>query len=1089
MFHPARTPVHAVRSILRLPGLPSALAALLLLAFCCACGGNSQPQFAGPTISSFTAAKNVITSGDTTTLTVVYSAGQATIDQGVGPVVSGVPATIQPGATTAYTVTVTVNVDSQMVTVTSAPLTVKVVAAPEAPELVYPDSVEANHKGYVAKVKEPLPGLTYHWSNPNKSGATLDAGVDTPQLTFSTLYGLLELQCTATNEVGDSVSTEPPDEFPLGGPTVNEFTGTPNANATGESLIITDGTTVTLRYNISGGTGKIEQSGQPSPIETFKQGTGEVPVVPPTGATTTYTLTVTSVDDPTAFSTGTVTVSSVPLPHINKFTTVPSPLIIGPGKPATFLAEFDDDFEETALVSANTPGFTFPILNGVPKQSAALGETTQFELTVSNQASLTESDSLWVLVGSLGTFSGAFSGEGSADGTGLSGRFVQPWGEVVDPNGVLFVADTASHTIRRQQNGILATWAGTAGLPGLVDGLKTDARFTFPAGLAMDNVENLYVADSGNNALRRIDSAGNVTTYTGVPGNPWTSGGSAPGTPGVLFNQPSGVAYSPDVNSVFVANTGDGSVVQIDLATGAARPLPGVQLTAPTGMAYVNGFLWVADPGSNRIFQISILGQGILIQALGTGAAGNDDSPAPVTFNQPQGLAASGLASLMVADTGNSTLRRIDLNTLAVSTPFGTPGQPGTADGIGNAARFDHPRGVAFSSPVPGGSDLYVADTGNATLRKVAGAGGGGNAVATLSGRPPTRGSTDSPGVPLMRQPRQAALDAQGDDLYVADSGNHTIRQVAPDGTTLTWAGTAGQAGSANGAAIGAALFNTPSGVAVDAAGDVYVADTLNHTIRKITPESVNQVRTVSTLAGVAGQSGSSDSSGSGPTGALFNQPLGLSIDDSDGNVYVADSANHIIRQVEPDGTTTTWAGTPGTAGSADGPATGFGSALFNRPSAVAVGPGGVVYVADTFNHTLRIIQTDAAGVRRVDTLAGQAGMGDSVDNPVGQNARLDFPAALALDMDGNVFVANTGSSTVSVVTPEGSVSTFLGIKALSGVPDDLGTNPAPLPTRICPPYGVAVDPVSGHDFINFIYVVLDDAVLKVPLVPPEPSP
>jgi DNA-binding beta-propeller fold protein YncE len=443
----------------------------------------------------------------------------------------------------------------------------------------------------------------------------------------------------------------------------------------------------------------------------------------------------------------------------------------------------------------------------------------------------------------------------------------------------------------------------------------------------------------------------------------------------------------------------------------------------------------------------------------------------------------------MVADTGNSTLRRIDLNTLAVSTPFGTPGKPGTADGIGNAARFDHPRGVAFSSPVPGGSDLYVADTGNATLRKVAGAGGGGNAVATLSGRPPTRGSTDSPGVPLMRQPRQAALDAQGDDLYVADSGNHTIRQVAPDGTTLTWAGTAGQAGSANGAAIGAALFNTPSGVAVDAAGDVYVADTLNHTIRKITPESVNQVRTVSTLAGVAGQSGSSDSSGSGPTGALFNQPLGLSIDDSDGNVYVADSANHIIRQVEPDGTTTTWAGTPGTAGSADGPATGFGSALFNRPSAVAVGPGGVVYVADTFNHTLRIIQTDAAGVRRVDTLAGQAGMGDSVDNPVGQNARLDFPAALALDMDGNVFVANTGSSTVSVVTPEGSVSTFLGIKALSGVPDDLGTNPAPLPTRICPPYGVAVDPVSGHDFINFIYVVLDDAVLKVPLVPPEPSP
>ena len=238
------------------------------------------------------------------------------------------------------------------------------------------------------------------------------------------------------------------------------------------------------------------------------------------------------------------------------------------------------------------------------------------------------------------------------------------------------------------------------------------------------------------------------------------------------------------------------------------------------------------------------------------------------------------------------------------------------------------------------------------------------------------------------------AVDSAG-NVYVADSSNYTIRKVTPGGVVTTLAGLARSSGSADGTGS-AARFNYPYGVAVDSAGNVYVADTLNHTIRKVTPGGV-----VTTLAGLARSSGSADGTGSA---ARFYFPSSVAVD-SAGNVYVADMANNTIRKVTPAGVVTTLAGWAGSGGSADGTGS---AARFYNPYGVAVDSAGNVYVADTKNYTIR--KVTPGGV--VTTLAGQAGYGGSADG-TGSDARFYCPWGVAVDSAGNVYVADTNNHTI----------------------------------------------------------------------------
>ncbi len=322
-----------------------------------------------------------------------------------------------------------------------------------------------------------------------------------------------------------------------------------------------------------------------------------------------------------------------------------------------------------------------------------------------------------------------------------------------------------------------------------------------------------------------------------------------------------------------------------------------------------------------------------------------------------------------------------------ITTLAGLPGSSGSVDGGGSSARFNSPTGVAIDAA----GNVYVAESVNNTLRKITALGD----VTTLAGTAGAAGSTDGTNsAARFRTPSAVAVDGAG-NLYVADYGNHTIRKVTADGTVTTLAGTAGVPGSADGTGA-AARFSSPGGVAADSAGNVYVADTANCTIRMITPLGV-----VTTLAGTAGSFGGADGSGAA---ARFFLPFGIAVDTS-GNVYVADTSNSTLRKIAPGGAVTTLAGVIGQAGNADG--TGA-AALFRSPRAVAVGPTGNLYVADFANDVIRLVT--AGGT--VSTLAGTSGVKGSTDAD-GPSARFRGPAGISVDIAGNIYVADSGNHTI----------------------------------------------------------------------------
>ena len=460
-------------------------------------------------------------------------------------------------------------------------------------------------------------------------------------------------------------------------------------------------------------------------------------------------------------------------------------------------------------------------------------------------------------------------------------------------------------------------------------------------------------------------------------------------------------------------NGASGSI-QLNLAT--APPVPLVINTSPQPQVDI--------PGANVSFSSAATGSPpVHYQWRKNGANISGATSATLTLS---GVTTNDVASYLVVATNeigstNSGIATLVLtNGATINTLAGSPGF-GSTDGPGTSARFHYPDDVATDAA----GNVYVADGQNNTIRKVTPAG----VVSTLAGLAGSAGYADGTGANArFWNPAGIVVDA-ATNVYVSDAGNNLLRRITPNGTVTTVAGKAGGGAYADGTG-GAAQFNGPSGLGVDGAGNVFMADAFNNLIRRITPAGV-----VSTVAGIPGVIGSADGPG---TNATFYYPEGVDVDASN-NLYVADTFNNEIRKITPAGVVSTYAGSSRSLGSKDGAAT---NALFYEPQGLEADAAGNVYVADTLNHTLRRITP--AGV--VSTLAGLAGVAGSIDGTNG-SARFNGPTGVAVDSAGDIFVADAMNNTIRKVTANGTATTLAGISG-SGTND----GPAPPPGSTTPP-------------------------------------
>ena len=653
----------------------------------------------------------------------------------------------------------------------------------------------------------------------------------------------------------------------------------------------------------------------------------------------------------------------------------------------------------------------------------------------------------------LKLLAGQPGGPGNEDGVGTAARFNNPSGIATDGAGNLFVADSANHLIRQIAiaTGVVTTLAGSpVSAAGSADGTRADARFTYPRGVASDGAGNLFVADTFNHTIRKIVIAtAAVTTLAGLPG----TSGSADGTGSAAnFNAPRGVVCDGNGN-LFVADADNGAIRKVVIATRVVTTLAGspgedgnvdgigtaARFFQPRAVTSDGaGNLFVADYANSTIRKI-VISTGAVTTLAGTPGSGSADGiGAGARFSFPEGLAWDGAGNLFVADTNSNTIRKVVISSGAVTTLAGAPGDPSTIDGAGPGARFAYPSGVVSG----GAGNLFVSD--GSTVRKVVVATG---EVTTLAGLPGVSGSTDGTGsAARFAGPQGIASDGSG-SLFVADTYNHTIRQVeVATEVVTTLAGFPERHGSANGTGS-AANFYGPEGVASDGAGRLFVADTLNHTIRQIDIAT----GTVTSLAGSAGSYGSTDGTGST---ARFLNPTRIAYDGT-GNLFVTEAYNCTIRRVVvATGAVTTFAGVARISGSTDGTGT---DARFMGPMGVASDGAGNLFVVDAGAHTVRKI---VIATRDVTTIAGSPENSGYVDG-TGSNARFYSPVDVVSDGVGNLFVSDQYNQTVrKVVIATGTVTTVVGTL------NHVNVIPGPLPAKLARPSGLAVGP-TGDLFIT----------------------
>jgi uncharacterized protein (TIGR03437 family) len=597
-----------------------------------------------------------------------------------------------------------------------------------------------------------------------------------------------------------------------------------------------------------------------------------------------------------------------------------------------------------------------------------------------------------------GTARAGLTGDG---GPAISAQLMTPNGMVVDAAGNIYVTEPAANIIRKiSVSGTISTFAGTgvAGYNG-DGGPAAAAWFNRPFGLALDAAGNLYVADMGNNVIRRIAADGTVATVAG--------------------NSVQGYA-------------GDGG------------PATSANLNGPEGVAVdATGTLYIADTFNHRIRAVSPSGTMTTFAANGYPGFSGDGGPAVgATLFLPTDVAVDQQGSVYIADFGNSRIRKVTNGT--ISTIAGSGNDQQAVDGVpAMSVRLSGPTGVAVDAAgtvyfaegsIGSGSGLTVGDfrvwrvTTDGMLMAAA-----GNGINSFSG------DGGAAAVAQVNTPAGMAYDTAG-NLYVADSANHRVRKISPAGVITTVAGNVLPGFSGDGGPATAAQLNTPTGVAVDLAGNLFIADSVNNRIRKVFPNG-----TIGTVAGNGNAAFFGD--GGNALAAALHAPQGVAVD-TGGNVYVADTLDHRVRKIDGGGTITTVAGNDGSLNLPAAVAADAAGNLYiadrgdgkvrklaaNTGALTVVADGGMaprgaaadglgnVYYADAGQNVVRKIATDGT----VSTIVGSGACCYAGDGGPATSARINQPWGVAVDPAGNVLLADAGNNAIRAATP-GISTAFIG--------------------------------------------------------------
>lgn len=664
------------------------------------------------------------------------------------------------------------------------------------------------------------------------------------------------------------------------------------------------------------------------------------------------------------------------------------------------------------------------------------------------------------------------SGYAGDSGPATSAQFQDPDGIAIDSAGSLYVADRTANVIRKVSGGSITTYAGTgfAGFSG-DGGLAAAAQLNGPTGVAIDAAGNLYIADTKNSAVRKVAPNGVISTVAGN-GPAGYSGDGGPATSAAL-DGPQGLAVDAAGN-LYIADSGNNRVRVVapngtistfagtGLATYSGDNVGGTGITSSSGdggpatkssvviptavAADSSGNIYIADYGNSKVRVVSNgMIRSIAGNNSGVAPAPGGDTAVSIRLNGPTGVAVDSMGNVYLAEGSigsGSGLAIGDFRIWQISAAgvFSAAAGNGLDSYSGDGgpapvAQIDVPGAVA----VDAAGNFYIADSLNHRVRKISAAGVittvAGTGVAGYSGDGGAATSAQLDG------PMGVAADAYG-DIFIADTGNNRIRKVTADGTIYTVVGN-GNAGFFGDGGMGPlAALHAPESVAVDAAGNLYIADTGNQRVRAVT-----QALSVRTLAGT-GQPGLSGDGGPA-VNAQLSAPAAVALD-SAGNVYIADRNNGRIRRVSSAGTITSVAGSSSPNGIGDGgPALAAGLAA---PQGVAVDGAGDLFISDTGHNRVREVFSNGTIV----TIAGDGNRGYAGDGGPAAGAQFNLPLALTLNAAGSIYVADSANNAVRAIQPASAAP------AITAIVNGAGARPGAIsPGEVVVIYGTNLGPAQ----------------------------